>query len=134
MIKVEDFRFRHRFTSDITDLMLEQAIQVVNAQFSGVYHLWSSLPPDVRDAKRELCISYLIAWNLATTYPDHAISVSGTGAMPIKSKKAGPVSITYRDTVRQGGGTILDSLTVNEFGMQALLMIQTAPENYMLVR
>lgn len=134
MIKVDNFRFRHRFTDDITDLMLEQAIQVVNAQFSGIYYLWSSLPPDVRDAKRELCISYLIAWNLAMTYPDYAINVSGTGAMPLKSKKAGPVSLTYRETVRQGGGTILDSLTVNEFGMQALLMIQTAPENYMLVR
>lgn len=131
-ISLDDFRFKDRFV-ELTDQQYNFAIQVVNAQFTGVYQLWHSLPPAIRDAKRELCISYLIAWALAQYYPDNAIGVSGTGAMPIKSKRVGPVSITYKDSVRQEG-TLLESLTTNEFGIQALLMIQTAPENYVLAR
>lgn len=130
---VEQFRFRDRFTEELTDQQLAFALQVVNAQFTGVYQLWCSLPPAERDAKRELCIDYLVAWALVQHYPDLAIGVSGTGALPLKSKKAGPVSIAYRDSVRQGS-TILDTLTTNEFGYQALLMLQTAPEMYLLYR
>lgn len=133
MLKLDEFRFRNRFTEDITDAIFTQAIQAVNAQFSGVYSLWSLLPPAERDAKRELCISYLIAWELANSYPEYTIGISGSGGMPVRSKRAGPVSIAYRDVVRQGG-SVLDMLTTNEFGLHALTMLQTAPENFVLVR
>ena len=133
MLKLDEFRFRNRFTEDITDAIFTQAIQAVNAQFFGVYSLWSLLPPAERDAKRELCISYLIAWELANSYPESTIGISGSGGMPVRSKRAGPVSISYRDVVRQGG-TVLDMLTTNEFGLHALTMLQTAPENFVLVR
>ena len=131
-ILVGDFKFAHRF-SGLSDDLLSQAIQIVNAQFSGVYSLWSILPPSEARAKRELCINYLVAWWITNSYPQNAVNVSSSGAVPITTKKVGQVSIKYRDSVIQEG-SVLDALTSNEFGIQAMLMIQTAPENYMVVR
>lgn len=128
-----DFKLRERF-QDLTDDQMSQALQMVNAQFSGVYRLWSFLPPDEKRAKRELCINYLLGWQLANSYPENAVGVQGVGAVPLSSKKIGPISLGYRDLVRQSGSGVLDMLTTNEFGIQALLMIQTAPENFMLAR
>ena len=54
--------------------------------------------------------------------------------MPVKSKKIDYISIQYRDLVRAAGSGVLDMLTTNEWGMQALVMIQSAPENYILRR
>lgn len=124
-----DFKFRDRF-KDISDLQFGNALQMVNAQFSGVYKLWSYLPPQEKRAKRELCINYLLAWQLATLYPKQALGLMGTGAMPLKSKSVGPVKLVFKDTVRQSGSGVLDMLTTNEYGQQALMMIQCAPENY----
>lgn len=50
--------------------------------------------------------------------------------MPLASKKAGPIFIKYKDVVRQSGSGVLEMLTTNQFGMEALMMIQCAPENY----
>lgn len=131
---VGDFRFRHRFLSSLTDDLIAEALQAVNAQFSGVYRLWAFLPPDERKAKRELCINYLLGWWLANSYPDYAVGVQGVGAVPLSSKKIGPIALHYRDTIRQAGSGTLDMLTTNEFGLNALMMLQTAPESYMLTR
>ena len=130
-VLVGDFKFADRFTN-LTDSLLSQAIQIVNAQFSGVYGLWHFLPPLERQAKRELCINYLIAWWLTNSYPDLAIDVGNSGAIPLKSKHIQKVTLSYRDMVRQSGSGILDMLTTNEFGIQALSMIQSAPEMYMV--
>jgi len=132
-IQLEDFMFSEKFV-DLTDSQLGMALQIVNAQFSGVYSLWALLPPQERDAKRKLCINYLLAWQLATLYPDQAILGSGSGGMPLKSKKIDYISLQYRDVVRAAGSGVLDMLTTNEWGMQALMLIQSAPENYMLHR
>lgn len=129
-IELDDFKFRDNFV-DITESQFALALSMVNAQFSGVYKLWSFLPPTEAKAKRELCINYLMGWQLMSLYPDKVVGISGTGGMPLLSKKVGPVFIKYRDVVRQGSG-VLDMLTTNEFGLQALTMIQTAPENYIL--
>lgn len=127
-IDIADFRFRDRFI-DLSDAQFAQALQMVNAQFSGVYSLWSILPPEDAHAKRELCINYLIAWKLAQMYPESAIRVSGTGGMPLSSKKAGPIFIKYRNMVGQEG-SVLSMLTTNSYGVEALTMIQSAPEMY----
>lgn len=132
-LHVGDFRFANRFVG-LTEDELAQALQAVNAQFSGVYRLWAFLPPGERKAKRELCINYLLGWQLAYSYPDKAVGVQGVGAIPLSSKKIGPIMLKYRDTVRQSGSGTLDMLTTNEFGLQALTMLQTAPEMYMLFR
>ncbi len=128
---LDDFQFRHNFLN-LTDDQLSKALQMVNAQFSGVYSLWDMLPPAEKQAKRKLCINYLLAWQLMTLYPLQVTGVSGTGGMPIASKKAGPIFIKYRDVVRQAGSGVLEMLTTNQFGMEALMMIQCAPENYMV--
>lgn len=130
-VLVGDFKFSDRF-EDLDDTTLTHAIQVVNAQFSGIYSLWSFLPRTERKAKRELCINYLIAWWIANSYPDKAVGVSSAGAMALKSKRIDTVQLVYRDSVRQAGSGVLDSLTTNEFGLQALAMIQTAPEMYLV--
>lgn len=132
-IQLEDFMFRDKFL-DLTDPQLGTALQIVNAQFSGVYTLWALLPPPERDAKRKLCINYLLAWQLATLYPDQALLGSGTGGMPIKSKRIDGVALQYRDLVKSAGSGVLDMLTTNEWGLQALMMIQSAPDNYILRR
>lgn len=131
MIRLDDFKFKDKFI-DLTDIQLSQAVSIINAQFSGVYSLWSFLSPDEARAKRELCINYLLAWKLMDMYPDSAIEASGMGSMPLSSKKAGPIFIKYRDTVRQSGSGLLESLTTNSYGIQALAMIQSAPEMYMV--
>ena len=129
-VELGDFIFKDKFLN-LTDSQFMQALQMVNAQFSGVYSLWSFLPPDDARAKRELCINNLIAWQLVQLYPDQALGVSGTGALPIGSKKAGPIFIKYKSMVRQEDST-LAMLTTNQYGITALTMIQSAPENYMV--
>lgn len=129
-IELNDFRFRDRFI-DLSDAQFAQALQIINAQFSGVYSLWSILPPEDAQAKRELCINYLIAWKLVQMYPEAAIKASGTGGMPISSKKAGPIFIKYKNMVNQEG-SVLSMLTTNQYGVEALTMIQSAPEQFMV--
>lgn len=130
-LDLDKFMFSDRFEG-LTDTQVSQALQMVNAQFSGVYTLWSILPPVDANAKRELCINYLVAWKLTQLYPEQSIGASGSGAMPVSSKKAGPIFIKYRDSVRQTGSGVLDMLTTNQYGMEALTMLQSAPEMYML--
>lgn len=132
-IELEDFMFSDKFV-DLTDVQLGRALQIVNAQFSGVYTLWALLPPPERDAKRKLCINYLLAWQLATLYPDQAIVSAGTGGMPLAAKKIDGISLKFRDVVRASGSGVLDMLTTNEWGLEALMMIQSAPDNYILRR
>jgi hypothetical protein len=130
MLELNDFMFKNDFDS-LTDLQLQKALQIINAEFSGVYTLWSFLPPDVARAKRELCINYLVAWKLVQMYPDSSLNVSGTGSLPLSSKKAGPIFLKYKDMVRQEE-SILSMLTTNQYGIEALTMIQSAPEMYMV--
>lgn len=132
-VQLEDFMFTEKFL-ELTEAQLGRALQLVNAQFSGVYTLWAFLPPTERDAKRRLCINYLLAWQLTMLYPDQAITSGGTGGMPLKGKKIDDITLQYRDVVKASGSGILDMLTTNEYGMQALMMIQSAPENYVLRR
>lgn len=129
-LELGDFQFKDKFI-DLTDSQFVQALQMINAQFSGVYSLWSILPPDDARAKRELCINYLLAWKLATLYPEQAVGVAGTGGMPLSSKKAGPIFIKYKDMTRQGE-SVLSMLTTNQYGVEALTLLQSAPEMYMV--
>ena len=130
MVELNDFMFKDDFLA-LTDLQVQKALQIINAEFSGVYTLWSFLPPDEARAKRELCINYLVVWKLVQLYPDSALNVSSTGGLPLSSKKAGPIFIKYKDTVRQGD-SMLSMLTTNQYGVEALTMIQSAPEMFMV--
>lgn len=129
-VDLDSFRFKDKFVG-LSDSQFMQALQAINAQFSGVYSLWSILPPGDRHAKRELCINYLVAWKLVQMYPEMAVGVSGTGSMPLSSKKAGPIFIKYKEMVRQDE-SVLSMLATNQYGIEALTMIQSAPEQYMV--
>ena len=54
-----------------------------------------------------------------------------SGGLPLSSKKAGPIFIKYKNLVRQED-SILSMLTTNQYGVEALTMIQSAPEMYMV--
>lgn len=129
-MQIDDFKFSSYFT-ELTVLQLNNALQIVNAQFSGVYSLWTVLPPDEAQAKRELCINYLLAWKLMQMYPHQVQGIASTGGIPLASKKAGPIFIKYKSMVRQDD-SILSMLSTNYFGLEALTMIQSAPECYMV--
>jgi hypothetical protein len=124
--------FRDKFPG-VTDEQFEIAVQMVNAAFPGVADMWTlhAIEEDIRQAKRKLLWNYLFAWQLATQYPELATGVGGTGAIPLSYKKIGPVSLGYRDMVRQANSG-LDMLMNNSFGMLAAQMIQSAPEAYRL--
>lgn len=130
-LELGDFKFRDKFL-DLTEADFGTALQMVNAQFSGVYSLWATMSPAERLAKRELCINYLIGWQLMLMNPDSVDSIGSVGGMPLSSKKIGPIALRYKDLVRQSGSGVLDMLTTNAFGLLALQMIQSAPENYRL--
>lgn len=127
-ITFNDFSFRDKFIG-LTEAQFNEALQIINAQFSGVYTLWSVLTPADALSKRRLCINYLVAWKLTDMYPEAAVDVIGTGGMPISMKKAGPMMVKFNTTVRQGSA--LAFLETNMYGINALSMIQSAPETNM---
>ena len=126
----KDFMFADRFY-DITDNMLQQAINIININYAGIKSLWSTLRPQVAEQKRLLCYNYLVAWQLMNLYPLNVVGgVSGVGGMPLSSKSIHDIHLTFKDITAQN--SILAELTTNVFGIQALTMIQTAPECYIL--
>lgn len=135
-MRLQDFTFGNRFR-DISDPELQEAVAYVNAMFPGVSSLWGAeycvLDDIERNAKRLTCYNYLLAWYLMQNYPSKVIGgISGgsTGPIPLESKSIADVSVKFRNMVRQGSQMAL--LTTNSFGIQALEMIQTAPENFVL--
>ena len=135
-MRLQDFTFGNRFR-DISDPELQEAVAYVNAMFPGVSSLWGAeycvLADIERNAKRLTCYNYLLAWYLMQNYPSKVIGgISGgsTGPIPLESKSIADVSVKFRNMVRQGSQMAL--LTTNSFGIQALEMIQTAPENFVL--
>lgn len=129
-IEYDEFIFLDKF-DDLTPQLFNSTLQIIEAQFSGVDSLWSCLPPSEANSKRKLCFNYLIAWKLAVMYPDMTIGLNGTGNMPLSSKKVGPIFIKYKDVVRQSN-SMLELLTTNQYGLEALTLIQAAPENFMV--
>ena len=127
-MKAHDFMFAHKFASGLTDELVGEACDEVEARFAGVFTLWQVLPPHLRESKRRLCLNYLVAWQIMTNRPDLAPGLSGTGGMPLSHKMIGDIHLGYDMPLREG--SLLKNLTTNTFGLQALEMIQTAPENY----
>ena len=126
-----------KFFKDLTDEEYQIAHDAVMVRFWGVSAMWSpevcTIPDYVRDAKRDMCYDYLIAWQLLTLYPTKGVNVNSMGGMPLSAKAIGDISLKYADTTRQGADS-LNMLTTNAFGLQALEMIQSAPDNYVLYR
>lgn len=136
MMRLQDFSFGGRFTG-LTDPEIQEAIAYVNAMFPGVSSLWGAeycvLTEEERNAKRLTCLNYITAWYLMQNYPDKVmpgISGGSMGGIPLESKSIFDVSVRFKNVIRQNGQ--MSMLTTNSFGIQALEMIQTAPENFVL--
>lgn len=129
MLTVSDFMFRNNFTDVVTDAIVEQAIQIVYTDWTGIPTLWRCLPPSKRAAKIKLCMNYLTAWWLADAYPAEVIGVFSTGGAQITEKRIQQVAIKYKERNVQDG---LSKLQTNFFGLKALDMITSVPETYQL--
>lgn len=130
-MRLQDFLFKDFFYG-ITDAQFAVALEMVKTRFHGVAELWGILDFETRQAKRRLCYSNLLAWQLMMLYPSNVQGISGMGSIPLDSKSIHDISIKYRNLVKQDGHGIFDSLVTNYFGQQALLELQSAPEMYML--
>jgi hypothetical protein len=126
-----DFMFSQNFrTLSVEDI--ERASEVVRTIFYGVNTLWGILPQDIAERKREICYQYLTAWQLAVWYPNKTTGIANNGGLPLKSKFIRNIRLIFENVTRQGSS--LTELQSNVFGIQALQMIQNAPENFMLFR
>lgn len=115
-----------RYILDLKEVEFEEAKDAVVAMWYGVFELWEPLPADVRLAKRELVLKYLIMWYLADMYPTRlAGGVMGTGGMPINSKTIKSINIQFRKLNLPAS---YEALGTNQFGVKAAEMIHYAPE------
>ena len=121
-----DFKFAQNFP-DLTDAEIENAYAIVSAMFSGVLTLWGCLKPELREAKRTLCMNLITAWYLLDMYPTRATGVMGNGGMALSSKSVGGTSLSFTDMEAQEG---IKQLNSNVFGQKALMMLQSAPERF----
>ena len=115
-----------RYILDLKEVEFEEAKDAVVAMWYGVFELWEPLPADIRLAKRELVLKYLIMWYLADMYPTRlAGGVMGTGGMPINSKTIKSINIQFRKLNLPAS---YEALGTNQFGVKAAEMIHYAPE------
>lgn len=120
-----------RYILDLKEVEFEEAKDAVVAMWYGVFELWEPLPADVRLAKRELVLKYLIMWYLADMYPTRlAGGVMGTGGMPINSKTIKSINIQFRKLNLPAS---YEALGTNQFGVKAAEMIHYAPEMMLFV-
>lgn len=115
-----------RYIVGLTEQEFEEARDAVVAMWYGVFELWNPLPDEVRNAKRELVLRYLIMWYLADMYPTRLTGgMMGNGGMPISGKTIKSVQLQFR---RLGLPDSYEALSTNQFGVKAAEMIHYAPE------
>lgn len=123
-----DFKFASRF-NNLPNGAVEEAIDYIEVAWSGIRTLWSKLALDVREAKRDLCINYLVAWYLADLYPGTIQGVFTQNGANLRSKNIGGTEVSFNPRKVQAS---LEVLTTNIFGIRALDMITTCPDMFLL--
>lgn len=123
-----DFIYADNFPN-LTDTEINTAYTEVTVMYAGVAELWSVLSEPLRTQKRSLCYNLLTAWYLMDMNPTSATGVIGNGGMAVTSKSVGGTSLSFQDMDAQEG---IKQLNSNVFGQKALIMIQSAPERFML--
>lgn len=112
---------------EITDAILEEAIESVYSMWVGVSYLWSGHDKQVWFEKTRLCYRLLICWYIADLYPEFSSGIMTTAGLPIVSKKIGPISIVYgKEALTPNSIDLLSPLLSNAFGAKAHLMIKTS--------
>jgi hypothetical protein len=120
------FKFAANFPN-LTQTDFDAAYADVCTQFSGILELWADIETTVRDAKRALCLNYMVGWHLANLYPAEVEGISSDGGKPLTSKSIGGTSLSFKDIVTPQG---LEMFSTNTYGLAALSMILSAPERW----
>lgn len=121
----ENFDFS-RYIIDLTPEEFETAKDAVVAMWYGVFELWQPLVDEIRMAKRELVLKYLIMWYLADLYPTRLTGgIMGSGGMPLNGKSIKSVQLQFRKLNLPDS---YEALGTNQFGVKAAEMIHYAPE------
>ena len=119
-----DFAYNANF-SGLTDTQIQGAIDAVETVYYGILQCWADLPDPVRTNKRALVENLLVAFWLANFYPSSVRGIVSNGGLPLSSKSIGGTSVSFENISAQEG---MEGLKSNTFGLQALAMIQSAPE------
>ena len=119
-----DFTYSWNF-SGLTPMQVQTAIDIVETVFYGILLCWAKLPEPTRTNKRNVVENLLVAWYLANFYPGQTRGIVSNGGLPLSSKSIGGTSVSFENITAQEG---MEGLKSNVFGLQALSMIQSAPE------
>jgi hypothetical protein len=124
-----NFMYRSNFPT-LLDQNIQNAITFIEASWSGIYSLWSSLDTTIRTKKITMLENLMVAWYLADINPKAVTGIVANGGLPLNSKSIGGVkgvSLTFRQLDVQPG---MESFTSNTFGVQSLSMMMGAPERF----
>jgi hypothetical protein len=128
IVTPENFKY-YRYFADIERDLVQNSIDTVLVMFYGVLtYLWGMMDNPIKDAKRLECFNLLVAWHMASNYPEYLIGMMSNPLLPIEEKKIKSIKLKFHKLVRQENG--LDMLQSNPFGVQALTMIMAAPETF----
>lgn len=125
-VTFDNFRFRRYFIG-IPEEGINEVIDETYAIWAGTQCFWASLEPVSQQLKRDLLISFLIAWQLADLYPDQTENAMNNAGMPLMSKESGGVILKFLPVKVQDA---MYPLLSNTFGIRALNMIMSAPERF----
>ena len=121
-----DFTYNDNF-SGITPAQITSAIGVVETMFYGALQCWAILPDPQRTNMRLLLENLLVAWYLADIYPSQVRGIVSNGGLPLSGKSIGGTSVSFENIETQAGMAMLKT---NTFGLQALSMLNGAPERF----
>jgi hypothetical protein len=115
--------------------LIQDAIDMVYAMFTGVTTMWDMHPVAVWYEKTRVCYRLLTAWYIADNYPAFVAGVPVMGGIPLKRKKIDGVDLVFADRTASGNKEYqdtLEGLKSNTWGNKALLMIRTSAKRAML--
>lgn len=107
------------------DSIIDNAIEAVYDIYTGVATLWNKHDAQTWFDKTRRCYLYLTAWYIADMYPKYVSGVTVMGAVPLKEKKIGGISLKFdTEYLSSGKGlNLLKGLLSNPFGKMAYTMI-----------
>lgn len=125
-VTAQAFRFARYFpTISVDDI--QAAIDDMSVQFSGTQTLWHKMNQPIRDAKRDLLLSLIVAWYLADTRPNDTEDIMNNAGMPLVEKENAGVTLKFLPMKVQES---MYPFLTNTFGIRALSMIMSAPERF----
>jgi hypothetical protein len=140
-ITVADFRryFLTAFPKLVAeehDGLIQDAIDMVYAIFTGVNTIWDRHPAKVWYEKTQVCYRLLTAWYVMDRYPELSAAYASIDGLPLKRRKVDGVDLTVATEMLQDAPSqaqsVLSDLKSNGFGRKALLMIRASAKRAML--